>query len=570
MKRTHILAVVVVLVAITGGALALTGGVAVDGTISIDAGDDGPLVHFVSDGTTDLDLDAPVPDDHTVDITADGGAVDFTSEGSTEVTVAEADITSDELTVSDLDASSAGLTIDTDFGEQYTVSGQAQQFEIYQLGYDDDTADFRYVSSAGVDVTVTLPTDTRVMAVDADTGEPLDGADTDANGEATFSLEAGDRRVAIQHAPGVLEIRNELNNTRIEDANVTVEFYFERTNEPDTIIGREADNGIVDMVGLPTGEPFVAEVIADGYYSRRIFVPSLFETQQIYVLPDNETAVDTEFVLEDYSGAFPSDTSVLEVQRNINESWQTVEGDFFGAGGRFQAILDQDRRHRLVVTNVQTGETRTIGTYTPVVSAQVPLEVFDDDEEIVDDDLPTIRFDPETRTLPAGPGVEITADVAPGDQTFSSYTGNVTVDGSVVTSFNGNNPAGETFTESVDLSGHAGETATVSVSYELDDGTSGTAGAEYGVRPFYDNENSLFNVLDRLRGGDGPGGFSMFMGMIAVALTVAKVGRTASPDVTALAGLGVLVVLVVIGWVPRTWLFLGGVWVLATMGLQRI
>ncbi len=375
-------------------------------------------------------------------------------------------------------------------------------------------------------------------------------------------------------APGELEIRDEQTEELLGEVNATVEFFFERSTEPDLIVEREADNGTVDMTGLPPDESFVVSAEADGYFDRRIFVESLFDTQTIYLLDDEADAVSIEFILNDFSGRFDGEESILEVQRNINESWQTVEGDFFGAGGRFTATLALDKRHRLIVTNTQTGETRNLGTFTPTIAQQVPIEIFEDDDIIQTDTHPSIQWEPDVAQLPARDDVDIETIIRSGSIDFDSYSGDVEINGSTVASFSGSEPGGETFTETVDLTDRAGEEVTITVDFELEDGSTGSAVNTYIIREHFENDLALLPTLTVIKESMDEDGdvsrFSMMVSFIATIMAIGYTARTASTEVAATIGLVVLIGFVTVGWAPRSWLFAGGITALTLMGVQRL
>lgn len=564
----------ILLVLAVGLAIGLSGGVTVTGEIPLNA-TDGPTVIFEVDDESQPPLEEPVPDANTVNITTPDRVANFSSDGPTELTLPEDQMAADSIALTNIDVSAHNLTIDAEFEDPVTIAGDVDSFTLNEIGFDDGEADFSYSASGAIDVRITnLPaTDSRVMVVDAESGDLLDDAEADANGDVWFTdLPDGEHDVSIELAPEFLEVRDELTNELIEEANATVEFFFESGDDPDLIVSREVTDGTVDMIDLPIEENFVVEADADGYVNRRIFVPSLFETQTIYLLDDQTDAVAPEFFLKDFSGEFPGDRSVLEIKRNIDDTWQTVEGDFFGSGDRFTATLHQDRRHRLVITNTASGQTRNLGTFTPTIADRIDIEIFPDDEIIHSEVGPSIVWHPETARLPATDGIDIDTRVRPGSLGFESYTVTVELNETVVSTEVGDDPDGETFTTTLDLTDRVGESVVVTVDYELEDGSGGSAEASWTVREHFDNPAALLPTLESIRdsmGGDASN-FSMMVTLIALVLGVGYAARVSSSEVAGLVGLVVLAFFWSLSFIPTGWVFIGFVMFLTLMGVQRL
>lgn len=172
--------------------------------------------------------------------------------------------------------------------------------------------------------------------------------------------------------PSQLTVRNESNASEIvTGANVTITFY---SADGETII-QKTDNdgdGNISLAGLPITE-FVGVVDAEGWHSRRFYIESILNQQDIYLL--NSTAfpnpIDTTFVYEDRTGSFESSVTTLRIQRGVdpdndgNFSFQTVAGDFWGAAGEFPFTGEPNARYRLVIENTETNTQRVLGTHIP-------------------------------------------------------------------------------------------------------------------------------------------------------------------------------------------------------------
>lgn len=193
--------------------------------------------------------------------------------------------------------------------------------------------------------------------------------------------------------PGNLTFRNETQASQIiagQDATAT----FYTVGGSQVIQKTDSDgDGKISLAGLPNTE-FVVTVESENYYDRRIYIETLFQQQNIYLL--NSTAYPdatfTEFTLDDRTGEFPPDTTTLRVQRALDPNddsdsqWVTVAGDFFGATNRFPFTGETQARYRLVVENAQ-GDRRVLGSYIPTVGGvqSIPIGQVSFSAENIDD-----------------------------------------------------------------------------------------------------------------------------------------------------------------------------------------
>ncbi|MFD1515696.1 hypothetical protein [Halomarina rubra] len=163
----------------------------------------------------------------------------------------------------------------------------------------------------------------------------------------------------------------------VTGANITARFYGE-----DTIVERSDDNGdgVISMSGIPPEQSLVVDVNADGYESRRVIIDSLIEQQSVYLLNESESSVENEFVLSDNTGRFSTENTQLYIKAGIDSNddgtleYKTIAGDYFGAGGRFPATLEQGERYRLLIRN-DRGDERVLGSYTANSPGVVELTV---------------------------------------------------------------------------------------------------------------------------------------------------------------------------------------------------
>lgn len=174
--------------------------------------------------------------------------------------------------------------------------------------------------------------------------------------------------------PKELTIREEHDHqTIVNSSTTTLRFY---TADGEIAIQRQTSDGTIDMEGLPNAE-FVVFIESEEHYDRRVFLNTIFEQSDLYVLNETEyprgenKAIASRFVYTDLTGQYPRRDTTLQVQRAIDETgdgsseWRTVAGDFWGAGGEFEVVLERGERYRLFVENQETGDTDVVGTHIP-------------------------------------------------------------------------------------------------------------------------------------------------------------------------------------------------------------
>lgn len=183
-RRVRTLAVALLaLVALAGVGLALTGGVAVDGTVTI-SNPAGPEISVVTGGG-ELLLDGPDGDVTTITVSHTDGSVVFEGNSQTGATIAAADITGPTTAVTDL-TTGFGLTINPEDKPAATVDGDITALEFRDPALDDGTADAT-VTGSGELTLRSLPASTEMVAVDA-AGDTVDQVTSDDSGEVTVSI----------------------------------------------------------------------------------------------------------------------------------------------------------------------------------------------------------------------------------------------------------------------------------------------------------------------------------------------------------------------------------------------
>jgi hypothetical protein len=391
---------------------------------------------------------------------------------------------------------------------------------------------------------------------------------TDSQGNQ-FTLDESDG-LTFQ-LPNELEIRSETQpDTLIDTNNVTLEFYFE--SEDDLIAEREADGGTIDMAGLPVTQSFTVVANAEGYHSRRIFVDDLTEQQEIYLLNESVESVNPEFELTDFTGLYPTEDTVLRIQRNIQGDWKTAQGDFFGATGAYRTTLRYNQEHRLRLVNVETGRTRDIGRYTPTRSVLETIEVTSQDTIILEQGAPLITSSPSTRSFTALQNQRLTMDIQASDSDLEEISMTVTyVNGSQteeLANVTRNDADDITIERELDLTNKSDGRLEVDVAWSTVDGESGVRSFEYSIREVVDQEFGLLSTLasipDRLAtnttGEDGGGGGSAILVFASILLTVmgtasATAKLRLSTEAAGIVSLLFLAGFWVIAWVPGSVVF---------------
>jgi len=557
-----------------------------EATLSIDIGD----AHFATQ----------VGDTVTVDFNLDGSQVDTQSITSAQtVSYATGDVLGEgthtwNVTLVDesgLTASSADITFDVihhnpiiDAASASLTGGQPS----LQPDLSVDISDIDFSDSTGDTVTVDFLLNGNQIGTDtlSSNGTAEISSVNAIGGTNTWSIIATDsygKTTTSQtfsfQAPAELEIRNQTANANgdhelIDSAETEIEFYFDGASTPGLIIERSTNTGVINMTGLPVNQPFVVDANADDYFNRRIFVSSLFETQTVYLLDDTADVVQPIFELNDATGQYDTEHTVLEIQRNINGSWQTVEGDYFGIANRVSAQLLFNERHRLVITNTETGASRNLGPFTPTSSNFIELTVEADDS-IVNQapDIPRVTISPQIGSLPARANTDIQVQVEPGTKTFTNYNIKAILsNGTILHNQSHANSNGDEHDITLDLDNTDNQELTVWVNWTATDGSSNQIPTVYTLQEFIQNDYSLLTILTNAPLGEEPP--NALSSLITVVLAILATGYTATRMAggpAALVGLGVITMGAILSWIPFGWLVAGAVtWVVLSGVRNRI
>lgn len=226
---------------------------------------------------------------------------------------------------------------------------------------------------------------TQNQTVSVDVSDKTDSLGTFSwSATVTDGVDQTDSLSAEYTTPESITLREEhAPDTVIDDVPATIRFF---TADGDVAVERTPTNGEINMTGLPDAS-FVVVAESDDHYQRQLFVDTIFEQENIYLLNSTEfprsdnSAIRSRFVYEDFTGSFPREDTTIQVKRAIdlnadNESeFRTVAGDFFGAGGEFEAVLERNERYRIVVTNQRTGRSTRLGAHIPTEDLTRELRV---------------------------------------------------------------------------------------------------------------------------------------------------------------------------------------------------
>jgi hypothetical protein len=246
------------------------------------------------------------------------------------------------------------------------------------------SGDVDLVYSSSADSEVAFETNGNgIVAVDLSTGSSLAEGSPTGSGTAVVELpQATDQAIGLQEGPNTLFIRSVDQPRQTVSGNTSVNIsFFERGT--DRVFDRQSSSGTVSFQDLPKTEEFVARATADGFFSRRTLVDSIFEQDSVFLLPKgNQTdAVNVSFTIQDNSGKFGAE-STLELQRALNTSdspngqrrYVNVAGGVLGESREFETTLDRNVRYRIVVSNGQ-GEQRQLGSIVPQRSRLFELQI---------------------------------------------------------------------------------------------------------------------------------------------------------------------------------------------------
>ena len=171
-----------------------------------------------------------------------------------------------------------------------------------------------------------------------------------------------------------LFIRDEQNPEQLvtDETNITLE-----SLDGDGVYTTTVSDGTADLAGLEA-EPLIVRAGPDGWGKRSLVVSDTSSTRTVYVLNTSAATSNIRFELEDQTGRFDADETILRIQRPIQRdgdtTFETVLSDRFGATKSLSVTLETGQNYRLVVEN-DAGEIRTLGSYDVSGDAAEPLPI---------------------------------------------------------------------------------------------------------------------------------------------------------------------------------------------------
>jgi hypothetical protein len=402
---------------------------------NISAGDETLLVDWqdwgadieVSGGITSATVTTTDFTDSASDGSADltvstNGSGELTLRGLTsDQTYALADSNGDALSLATSDGAGAatftlGSQSDTDLYLQRTDANAPVITDLRPVGRINSIPDTMFANVSDEDFAAgdTVNVTATITRADGET-RTLDTAQISSNQSLAFNITEADksfigtgrntiRAIATDEygnrnslskpfdVPSKLYIRNvSAPGTLIDNTTANITVYDQ--NDQGTVLTRDVSDGAVNMSGLDVTTEFLVEVTAPGYRTSTVRLPSIYQQQDIYLLPDNTTAVETRFELEDTTGAFPSGSVLYierPIERNNTTAFRTMHSDTFGVEG-VTVDLEEGVRYQLRI-RAPDGDTASLGSYTARVSETVTLRP-DSPGVTLGEDRDSVAFD---------------------------------------------------------------------------------------------------------------------------------------------------------------------------------
>lgn len=197
-STTTLVLIGLLLTALVGGAVALNFAITYQATdgVTYNAGPNGPSITLGYN--TDVASGNPFPDENTITLQTTDGNATFTATSDVNATLD--DVTGTRTELSEMNVTAGALTINPEDKQSVSVEGDTDTLWFESMQLDDGDADFQYSGPDGGTTTLTvtsLPANTAVLAVNQ-SGTPLDKAETDASGDATFTLPQSTHTVELQ------------------------------------------------------------------------------------------------------------------------------------------------------------------------------------------------------------------------------------------------------------------------------------------------------------------------------------------------------------------------------------
>lgn len=374
-------------------------------------------------------------------------------------------------------------------------------------------------------------------------------------------LLASSRSVSAQ-ATGSLIFKSMDSDSSISNYSADLEFYFTETDSVFTDTHSDSGAQEYDLSNLPETGPFIVYVDPSDttYATARKYAPGADVDTDIYIRESATSTYNVQFQLNDFTGSFPKEDTILRVERSVNDQYVEIESDYFGATAEFEVDLETETRHRLSIYNPDNNEERFLGVITPNTDQLYTLDIRPERVKIIEEGEPLISVDPATRTLSEGSSSSVTISVDERDAELDEWTAIITYekDGSSTELYNQTHANTTTeISPTLNLDNRSGGRVNVSVDAVTMDGTSSSKGALYRVREFIDHNRSLLAVLSTWGDEFGTQDATTFIAVLGSVLITGGAANYMRVSKEALGGIALLSLLgfAVIGWAPYTLIF---------------
>jgi hypothetical protein len=377
----------------------------------------------------------------------------------------------------------------------------------------------------------------------------------------------------VARAAGDIILKSETTGQNLTSlANASVTFYGDASS-----VERQITDERLNLSGVPQGSPTTAVFRADGYYMRSVALFNLSEQRTAFLLPRASNSSTVVFELVSYSTAYPPENTSLIVKRPLDLdgqiAYRTVTSGPFGATGEYGTELETGVQYRLIVRN-QAGETRRIGSYTPVADTRQTVTISPQGQIDLDARGAIVTVQPDLDLLdPADTEFTVSftvpgsAEVRNASVALLGPTESVSLDSATLFG------PGEA-TVAANLSRFAGREVFVVVSYQTSEGVTDGLVRQYRVREAFDSSHSLLASTAGLTGLLPAGSVDAFTSALALFVAVLVTGAIAvrfrpSSEANALVATGVLAGFGLVGWIGYNVVFIAAVATVAFGGLRR-
>lgn len=201
--------------------------------------------------------------------------------------------------------------------------------------------------------------------------------------EATNDWGDTDSNTYQYKIPDELQIYEEGDpDSLVTTANVEVTFF--QGDGSKEVFNKSTSDGTIKLTDLPVDQEMEVSAETSSYVDRKIFLDSIYQQEEIYLLNSGASADVITWQLDDLTGDFPASDTVLKIQRpltkdfdgdgNDETQFQTIEGGRFGANQEFVTELKTSTKYRTVVQN-DDGDRRVLGTYETAGDSTEVLEI---------------------------------------------------------------------------------------------------------------------------------------------------------------------------------------------------